>query len=59
MARDTERLIVTVVSENPGDPGPGTEPSPVETPAPPPVVAVELPTPAIVAGPPIDRLFGP
>ena len=58
MARDTERLIVTVVSENPGDPEPEVpEPSPVETPAPPPVVAVEPPTPAIVAGPPIDRLF--
>ena len=58
MARDTERLIVTVVSENPGDPEPEVaEPSPVEKPAPPPALAVELPTPAIVAGPPIDRLF--
>ncbi len=58
MARDTERLIVTVVSENPGDPEPEVpEPSPVEKPAPPPVLAVAPPTPAIVAGPPIDRLF--
>ena len=58
MARDTERLIVTVVSENPGDPEPEVrEPSPVEKPAPPPALAAELPTPAIVVGPPIDRLF--
>ena len=58
MARDTERLIVTVVSENPGDPEPEVaEPSPVEKQAAPPVLAVQPPTPAIVAGPPIDRLF--
>ena len=58
MARDTERLIVTVVSENPGDPEPEVpEPSPVEKQAPPPALAVQPPTPAIVAGPPIDRLF--
>jgi twitching motility protein PilT len=58
MARDTERLIVTVVSENPVDPEPEVpEPSPVEKQAPPPALDVQLPTPAVVAGPPIDRLF--
>jgi twitching motility protein PilT len=57
MARDTERLIVTVVSDNPGDPEPeAPEPSPVAK-QPPPAPAVQPPTPAIVAGPPIDRLF--
>jgi twitching motility protein PilT len=59
MARDTERLIVTVVSENPGDPEPAVpEPSVVATKAtPPPAPVVPPPTPAVAAGPPIDRLF--
>jgi twitching motility protein PilT len=59
MARDTERLIVTVVSENPGDPEPAVpEPLAVEKePTPPPAASVQQPTRVIVAGPPIDRLF--
>ena len=62
MARDSERLIVTVVSENQGDPEPvvpeRSAADPIEKKATlPPAPAVQPPTPAAVAGPPIDRLF--
>jgi twitching motility protein PilT len=62
MARDLERLIVTVVSENPGDPEPvvpeRSAGDPIEKKATlPSAPAVQPPTPAAVAGPPIDRLF--
>ena len=55
MARDTERLIVTVVSDRPAAPEP-VAPAPVmPAPAPPPVATA--PSAFVVAGPPIDRMF--
>jgi twitching motility protein PilT len=59
MARDTERLVVTVVSESPAAPAP-PPPVPAPVPAvkePPPAPVAAAPAAAAAPGPPIERLF--
>ena len=61
MARDSERLIVTIVSEQAGpEPASGPPPAAAQPVAPAPVQATASPAPPVpivASGPPIDRLF--